>query len=40
MVPQDIVAVEAIPLLGTGKVDYATSREIALERLGKDEAAA
>lgn len=39
MIPQDIVLVEEIPLLGTGKTDYATARTIAVERLGHDEAA-
>lgn len=39
MIPQDIVMVADIPLLGTGKTDYATTRAIAVERLGHDEAA-
>ncbi len=37
--PQDIVSVEEIPLLGTGKTDYAEVRRLALDRLGLKEAA-
>ncbi len=39
MIPQDIVMVGDIPLLGTGKTDYASTRAIAVERLGRDAAA-
>lgn len=39
MIPQDIVRVEEIPLLGTGKTDYATVHNIAVQRLGRDAAA-
>jgi len=38
-VPQDIVKVEEIPVLGTGKTDYASARHLALERLGLSAAA-
>ncbi|TKT81334.1 AMP-binding protein [Aquamicrobium sp. LC103] len=38
--PSDIVKVEEIPVLGTGKTDYARARQIALDSLGLDEAAA
>jgi acyl-[acyl-carrier-protein]-phospholipid O-acyltransferase/long-chain-fatty-acid--[acyl-carrier-protein] ligase len=33
-VPQDIVKVDEIPILGTGKIDYPTTRKRAIERLG------
>lgn len=39
MVPEAIVKVEVIPLLGSGKVDYTTARRLALESLGIDKAA-
>ncbi|HHZ07745.1 MAG TPA: AMP-binding protein, partial [Rhizobiales bacterium] len=39
MIPQDIVRVEEIPLLGTGKTDYATAHEIAARQLGRGAAA-
>ena len=39
LVPQDLVLVDEIPLLGTGKTDYATARAIAVERLGRNAAA-
>lgn len=39
MIPQDVVLVDEIPLLGTGKIDYASARAIAVERLGRDAAA-
>jgi acyl-[acyl-carrier-protein]-phospholipid O-acyltransferase/long-chain-fatty-acid--[acyl-carrier-protein] ligase len=34
MVPNDIVKVNEIPLLGSGKTDYVSARRVALERLG------
>ena len=39
MVPTDIVKVAAIPLLGSGKTDYVSTRQMAMERLGLDQAA-
>ena len=39
MVPNDIVKVNEIPLLGSGKTDYVSTRRMALERLGLDLAA-
>jgi acyl-[acyl-carrier-protein]-phospholipid O-acyltransferase/long-chain-fatty-acid--[acyl-carrier-protein] ligase len=39
MVPQDIVKVEEIPVLGSGKTDYASARLLALDRLGLSAAA-
>ncbi len=39
MIPEAIVKVEAIPLLGSGKVDYGTARRLAIESLGADRAA-
>jgi acyl-[acyl-carrier-protein]-phospholipid O-acyltransferase/long-chain-fatty-acid--[acyl-carrier-protein] ligase len=39
MVPQDIVKVAEIPLLGSGKTDYAAARSLALDRLGLSAAA-
>ena len=39
MVPNDIVKVAEIPLLGSGKTDYVSTRRLALERLGLDLAA-
>jgi acyl-[acyl-carrier-protein]-phospholipid O-acyltransferase/long-chain-fatty-acid--[acyl-carrier-protein] ligase len=34
MIPETFVRVDEIPMLGTGKTDYATARRIALESLG------
>ena len=39
MVPGDIVKIEAMPVLGSGKTDYAGVRRAALESLGIDKAA-
>ncbi len=39
MVPDGIVKIESMPLLGSGKTDYAAARRIALEKLGLDAAA-
>ena len=39
MIPQDIIMVDDLPLLGTGKTDYASTRAIAVERIGRDAAA-
>ena len=39
MVPHDIVKVAEIPVLGSGKTDYATARKLALDKLGLDAAA-
>ncbi|MCB1419419.1 MAG: AMP-binding protein [Notoacmeibacter sp.] len=39
MVPNDIVKVPDIPVLGSGKTDYNGAREIALEKLGLKKAA-
>ena len=36
MVPEDIVKVPEIPLLGSGKTDYASTRRMAMETLGLD----
>jgi acyl-[acyl-carrier-protein]-phospholipid O-acyltransferase / long-chain-fatty-acid--[acyl-carrier-protein] ligase len=33
--PADIVVVDAVPLLGSGKVDYAASARLVMERLGE-----
>ncbi|MEM8688925.1 MAG: acyl-[ACP]--phospholipid O-acyltransferase [Pseudomonadota bacterium] len=33
-VPRQVLAVEQVPLLGTGKTDYVTSKELALEAFG------
>ena len=33
--PQDIIKVEEIPILGTGKTDYVTTRQMAIDRLGQ-----
>jgi acyl-[acyl-carrier-protein]-phospholipid O-acyltransferase/long-chain-fatty-acid--[acyl-carrier-protein] ligase len=38
-VPNVIIAVQEIPVLGSGKTDYTTARKVALEKLGLDEAA-
>ena len=38
-VPQDIVKVGEIPMLGSGKTDYASARRLALDRLGIADAA-
>ncbi len=37
--PQDIIKVDEIPIHGTGKTDYASTRRIALDRLGLANAA-
>jgi acyl-[acyl-carrier-protein]-phospholipid O-acyltransferase/long-chain-fatty-acid--[acyl-carrier-protein] ligase len=34
MVPNDIVKVEEIPVLGSGKTDYVSTRKLAIEKLG------
>jgi acyl-[acyl-carrier-protein]-phospholipid O-acyltransferase/long-chain-fatty-acid--[acyl-carrier-protein] ligase len=39
MIPDDIIKVEEMPLLGTGKTDYASARRLALGHLGLDQAA-
>jgi acyl-[acyl-carrier-protein]-phospholipid O-acyltransferase/long-chain-fatty-acid--[acyl-carrier-protein] ligase len=39
MVPADIVKVQELPLLGSGKTDYPGARRIAMEMLGLDAAA-
>lgn len=39
MVPSDIIKVEDIPLLGSGKTDYALTRKLAIEKLGLEKAA-
>jgi acyl-[acyl-carrier-protein]-phospholipid O-acyltransferase/long-chain-fatty-acid--[acyl-carrier-protein] ligase len=39
MVPHDIVKVAEIPVLGSGKTDYAAARKLALDKLGLDAAA-
>ena len=39
MVPDDIIKVEEIPVLGSGKTDYVSARKLAMERLGRDAAA-
>ena len=39
MVPNDIVKVPEIPLLGSGKTDYVSARRMAMERLGLGSAA-
>ena len=39
MVPHDIVKVGEIPMLGSGKTDYVSTRRLALEHLGLDIAA-
>lgn len=33
-VPRHVLAVDKVPLLGTGKTDYVTSKELALEAHG------
>ena len=33
-VPRQVMSVEQVPLLGTGKTDYVTSKELALEAFG------
>ncbi len=38
-VPNVIINVQEIPVLGTGKTDYQTARTVAIEKLGLDEAA-
>lgn len=39
MLPQDIVKVGEIPVLGSGKTDYVSARKLAIERLGLEAAA-
>ncbi|MCA0057036.1 MULTISPECIES: AMP-binding protein [unclassified Mesorhizobium] len=39
MVPNDIVKVEEIPALGSGKTDYVSARRLAIDRLGLSAAA-
>jgi acyl-[acyl-carrier-protein]-phospholipid O-acyltransferase/long-chain-fatty-acid--[acyl-carrier-protein] ligase len=39
MVPQDIVKVSELPVLGSGKTDYVSARKLAIERLGLEAAA-
>ena len=39
MVPNDIIKVAEIPVLGSGKTDYVSARRLALEKLGLDIAA-
>ncbi|TIW07520.1 MAG: 2-acyl-glycerophospho-ethanolamine acyltransferase, partial [Mesorhizobium sp.] len=34
MVPNDIIKVEDIPVLGSGKTDYVSARKLAIDRLG------
>ncbi|RWG64364.1 AMP-binding protein, partial [Mesorhizobium sp.] len=34
MVPNDIIKVEEIPVLGSGKTDYVSARKLAIDRLG------
>lgn len=38
-IPDDIVKVEAMPVLGSGKTDYTAARRVAVERLGLEAAA-
>ncbi len=38
-VPKDIVNVDEIPVLGSGKTDYVSTRKVAMNQLGLDEAA-
>ena len=33
MVPADIVKVDSIPVLGSGKIDYATAQKLVAERI-------
>ena len=37
MLPADIVAVDQIPVLGSGKTDYVEARKVAIKKLGLDE---
>jgi acyl-[acyl-carrier-protein]-phospholipid O-acyltransferase / long-chain-fatty-acid--[acyl-carrier-protein] ligase len=39
MVPNDIVKVGEIPVLGSGKTDYVSARKLALDKLGLNSAA-
>ncbi len=39
MIPDDIIKIEAMPLLGSGKTDYTAARRIVVERLGLEAAA-
>ena len=36
MVPADIIAVDEIPVLGSGKTDYVEARKVAIKKLGLD----
>lgn len=36
MVPHDIVKVDALPVLGSGKTDYVAAKKLAMEQLGLD----
>ncbi|HSO48295.1 MAG TPA: 2-acyl-glycerophospho-ethanolamine acyltransferase, partial [Rhizobiaceae bacterium] len=38
-VPNSIIHVSQVPVLGTGKTDYVSSKKIAIEKLGLGEAA-
>lgn len=38
MVPADIIAVDEIPVLGSGKTDYVEARKVAIKKLGLDDA--
>ncbi|HTV71613.1 MAG TPA: AMP-binding protein [Rhizobiaceae bacterium] len=40
MIPDDIVKVPEMPLLGSGKTDYTAARQLAIGKLGLDQAAA
>jgi len=39
LIPSDLVHVDAVPLLGTGKVDFASAQRIAAESSGSEQAA-
>lgn len=39
LIPQDIIKVDAMPMLGSGKTDHAAIRRLALQRLGLNAAA-
>ena len=34
MVPHDIVKVDTLPVLGSGKTDYVATKKLAMEQLG------
>lgn len=38
-IPQDVIRIDELPMLGSGKTDYPAARRIALERLGLTEVA-